>query len=629
MVQLIHTQHTPLAARLWLAALLVGGCAILLLWRWVNLQVDNFSYFSELAHENQVKLLPLQPPRGLIYDRHGTQLAGNTTIYSLQVASDFAEEVLGKIDVLKNEIDIPDTAIAKLREAVNTRVYKGNIVLREKLNEDEITRFLSWQFLFPEVVLNASLARYYPYHDGGGHVLGFVGRINVRDVERLKSERRYADYNGASFIGKTGIELINERQLRGRLGSQEAQVDAHGRILKSRLIRQPAPGDDIYLTLDWPLQQLAESLLAGERGAAVMIDIDSGAVLVLASNPRFDINKFVFGISQADWDVLNHSKDKPLIHRAIYGQYAPGSTIKPFLALASLEQGWRDLSYRYFSRGFFQLTPRHIFHDWKKGGHGEVDVTKSIVRSVNSYYYQLGYDVGIDPIHNALAVFGFGEKTGLDLDNEKPGVLPSTEWKRTRLGEAWYPGDTIAASVGQGYMQVTPLQIAAAMAMLANGGNPVRPYLAVSRPPAKQPVALNREYLQVVQDALAAVTKPGGTASRVGKDAPFTIAGKTGTAQVSRLQRDESGDRIKNEDLPKHLRDHAWFVGYAPAEEPRIAVAVIVENSGSGGRIAGPVVRELLDAYMLSEGVIPADTEAEEHTGEPAAVQTVAAAADE
>ncbi|MCH9758489.1 MAG: penicillin-binding protein 2 [Proteobacteria bacterium] len=607
---LITESTQPLITRLWLAAVIVSLCACLLLWRWTSLQVEQFSHFSELAHENQVKLLPLQPPRGLLYDRYGEQLAGNSAVYSIHVASDFAAEVIGKIDTLNDIIDISPKAIKQLRAAVKSRVYKGNIVLREKLTEAEITKFLSWQFLFPEIVLNANLARYYPYQDSGGHILGFVGRINNKDIERLKEERKYNTYNGARFIGKTGVELINEDNLRGTLGSQEARVDAHGRILASRVIKQPLPGKDLYLTVDWQLQQLGESLLAGERGAAVMLDVHSGEILVLASNPRFDINKFVFGISQSDWDVLNHSQDKPLIHRAIYGQYSPGSTIKPFLALASLQQGWRALDYEYFSRGFFKLSSRHIFHDWKKGGHGKVDVTKSIVRSVNSYYYQLGHDVGIDKIHDALSVFGFGSKTGLDLDNEKPGVLPSSEWKRTQLGETWYPGDTIAASVGQGYMQVTPLQIARAMAMLANGGKRVRPYLVQKTKTTEVTEEFDSVYLQTIQKALAAVTRPGGTAVGVGRDAPFLVAGKTGTAQVSRLQLDAQGERIKNKDLPKHLRDHAWFVGYAPADAPQVAVAVIVENSGSGGRIAGPVVRQLLDAYMAER--LPQQEETEE-----------------
>ena len=589
-----------LTVRLRLAVGAVLLLAALLVWRWQDLQVEQYARFAKLAHENQIKVLPVEPLRGLIFDRHGTQLAGNRTDYSLRVVSDFAGQVLGKIDTLREVLDISDKNLERLHKVADSSVYHGEIILRERLSDAEIVDFLGWQFLFPEIVLKATHVRYYPYGDEAGHALGFVGRINSRDKERLKEIGKHDDYQGANFIGKTGIELMNENYLRGKIGFQEAYIDAHGRILKSNIITPPISGKNIYLTLDWKLQRLAEDLLVGKRGAAVVMDATDGALLALASSPRFDINKFVLGISQKDWDALNTSKERPLIHRAIYGQYAPGSTIKPFLALSSLERGWRDLSYTYFSRGFFRLTPKHIFHDWKAGGHGEVDIEKSIVRSVNSFYYQLGHDIGIDKMHDALKIFGFGEKSGIDLDNEKSGVLPSSQWKKEVIGEKWYPGDTIAASVGQGYMQVTPLQMARAVAMIANGGDLLHPYLF--KPENKRRQALvSEENLRVIRQAMAKVTQPGGTAVSVGRKAEYGIAGKTGTAQVSRLRLDSKGRRIKNEDLPEHLRDHAWFVGYAPVDKPALAVAVIVENGGSGGKAAGPIARQLLD-NLLAKG---------------------------
>ena len=596
----MKTETNDITSRFWLAALFIALISAFLTWWWFDLQVRRFSHFSELAHENQTKILPVEPARGLIFDRNGTLLAGNNTVYSLKVGSDFAQQILGKIDSLTAVTAVDDDAIQQLRDAVNSNVYKGEIILTEKMREEDITRFLGWQFLFPEIVLNANLARYYPYQDSGGHVLGYVGRINQGDKEKLKNNNLSAYYRGATFIGKTGVELANEILLRGRLGFQEAQIDAHGRVLFSRLIEPPTPGRHIYLTLDWELQQLSEFLLQGERGAIVMMDVNDGALLVLASSPRFNINNFIFGISHWQWDKLNTSEEKPLIHRAIYGQYAPGSTIKPFLALAALKNGWRDLSYTYLSRGFFQLSPKHVFHDWKAGGHGKVDIRKSITRSVNTFYYQLGHDIGIDSIHSGLSVFGFGDKTNIDLDNEKGGVLPSAAWKQETIGEPWYPGDTIAASVGQGYLQVTPLQITRAMAIIANGGRAVKPYLRRDDTDVAPPwqVEFKSEHLKAIAGAMAKVTKPGGTAPRIGSGADYGVAGKTGTAQVSRLRRDEAGRRIKNEDLPKHLRDHAWFVGYAPANSPQVAFAVIIENGGSGGRVTGPVVRELLDSYM-------------------------------
>ena len=606
------------SGRLWAAALLVLVAAGLLSLRWHNLQVERFQYYSRLAHDNQLVILPVEPPRGRIFDRNGEQLAVNETVYSLKVGSDFAGEVLGKMAVLKQAVNIYDRALRQLIKSNSSRVYQGDITLREKLTEQEVINFLSWQFLFPEIVLESELARHYPLADSAGHVIGHVGRLSDSDVRKLKESGRSGGYRGAKFIGKTGVELIYENILRGGLGVQEAQVDAHGRILNRAVRRQPQPGRDINLTLDMRLQRLAESLLAGESGAAVMMDVRSGEILALASSPRFDINSFVFGIGTEEWQALNQSEQKPLIHRAIYGQYAPGSTIKPFLALAALQHGWRDKNYIYHSRGFFQLGANARFHDWKAGGHGRVDISRSIVRSVNTFYYQLGYEQGIDNLHDGLAPFGFGRTGGIDLDNEKGGVLPSKEWKEKTYQKKWLPGETISASVGQGYVQVTPLQMAVAMGMIANGGRRLRPFVYRQQQPAWEEEQFADEHLDLVRTALAAVTQPGGTAVGVGRDAVYPIAGKTGTAQVARLQLDAAGHRIKNKDLPKKLRDHAWFVGYAPANEPQVAVAVIVENSGSGGRVAGPIARKVLDGYLLAGDELP-DAETAPANGEAAA----------
>ena len=596
--------NTASSSRLWFAAFFAVILAIILIWRWNDLQVERFKHFSKLAQDNQLVVLPIEPPRGKILDRHGEVLADNNTAYRLEIASDSAANIMGKMDALTAAIAIPEKAITQLQEARKSRVYKGHIVLRENLREEEISAFLQWQFLFPEIILKAELVRHYLYADAAAHVIGHVGRLTEKDKVKIKKKGDNKRYHGAKFIGKTGVEVLQESHLRGDLGVQEANVDAHGRILANQTQKPPRRGDNLTLTIDMELQRLAESLLEGERGAAVVMDVNTGAVLALASSPRFDINAFVFGIPAKKWKELNESTEKPLIHRAIYGQYAPGSSIKPFLALAALQNGWRDTSYTYFSRGFFELTPKHRYHDWKKGGHGKVDISKSIVRSVNSFYYQLGHDIGIEEMHRGLSVFGFGRPTGIELDNEKPGILPSSAWKEKTTGEKWYPGDTIAASVGQGYMQATPLQMARAMAIIANGGTPVKPYIIKSYAPTPPPaIALNPEYLQVIQDALAQVTKPGGTAPRVGKDAAYGIAGKTGTAQVSRLQLDDKGNRIKNEKLPKHLRDHAWFVCYAPTENPQFSVAVLVENGGSGGKYAAPIARQLLDLYLSAKNL--------------------------
>ena len=583
--------------RLWLFFLLTAAVVVLLTWRWHNLQVDRFDYYSQLAHENRIKILPVEPPRGVIFDRNGEALAVNETAYSLHVGSDFAGAVLDKLDVLQAAAAIPDSAVKKLVKARDSGVYHGVITLREKLSEKEVANFLSRQFLLDEIVLEAELTRRYPLGDSAGHVIGYVGRINDDDFEKIKSTGRENIYRGAKFIGKTGAELIYETALRGVLGTQEAQVDAHGRIYRRTIRRRPRKGGDMHLTIDTRLQQRAESLLLDEAGAVVLMDVHSGELLALASSPRFDVNHFVFGISTSRWRTLNEMEQKPLVHRAIGGQYSPGSTIKPFLALAALNNGWREEDYVYQSRGFFQLGT-HRFHDWKAGGHGNVGISRSIIRSVNTFYYQLGHDIGINALRDGLAPFGFGVASGIDLDNEKSGVLPTPEWKKKTFKQQWLPGETISTSVGQGYFQATPLQMAAAMSMIANGGRRVRPHIHRGRGELKT-FTFGDEHLQLVQRALAAVTVPGGTAPRVGRGADYAIAGKTGTAQVAKLQLDASGNRIKNKDLPKKLRDHAWFVGYAPAEAPRVAVAVIVENGGGGGRVAGPIARHILDEYVL------------------------------
>ena len=590
----MNEQALRAVGRLWGFVLLTVAIGGLLVWRWHNLQVSRFGYYSQLAHDNQLSILPVEPPRGRIFDRNGEPLAVNEIVYSLKVGSDFADEVLGKLDVIERVVRISEDAVEHLREAKDSSIYRGIITLRDNLTEQEVTDFVSWQFLFPEIILESELARHYPKKDSAGHVIGYVGRLTERDFTQLKSDDKEGKYRGAKFIGKTGVELIYEDILRGDLGVQDAQVDAHGRIYRRAVRRSPQKGRDIYLTVDMRLQRHAESLLAGESGAAVIMNVRDGALLVLASNPRFDSNHFVFGISSSRWKALNDSSQKPLIHRAIYGQYAPGSTIKPFFALAALHNGWRDEDYIYQSRGFFQLGTRR-FHDWKKGGHGDVDISRSIVRSVNSFYYELGHEIGIDRMHDGLAVFGFGKKSGIDLDNEKNGILPTAAWKQKTYNQVWFPGETISSSVGQGYVQATPLQMAVAMSMIANGGTRLRPYVYLGG--AKNTQEFSPAHLQLVHEALAAVTQPGGTAPDVGLGAEYGIAGKTGTAQVSRLQHDEEGERIKNEDLPKNLRDHAWFVGYAPAESPEVAIAVIVENGGSGGKVAGPIVRQLIDSY--------------------------------
>ena len=586
--------------------LLALAASSALVWRWYHLQIERFSHFKLLSEENQVALQQVGPIRGRIFDRNGVLLADNDIRYQVRVNSDNAEYILNSLGDLQTFLPLEEKTAGKLEEAAATSVYTGDILLADYLTEPAVVRFIDVQQDYPEVVLDAKVVRTYPQGESAVHLIGHVGRINPDDVARLKNQGKWRSYIGSEFIGKRGIEVAYETRLHGKPGLREVNIDAHGRVLETLQRLAPTSGADVWLTIDYDLQRKAEQLLTGWEGAVVALNPYNGAVLALASAPRFNNNTFIGGFNQQQWDWLNSRENgTPLVHRAIYGQYAPGSAIKPFFALAALKHGWRDKDYTFHSTGVFHLTPRHKFHDWKAGGHGTVDLSKSIIRSVNSFYYQLAHDVGVDQLQVGLSEFGFGQMTRIDLGGERAGLVPTEKWKQQELGERWYPGDTIPLGVGQGYLEVTPLQLAKAMAIIANGGYDVTPHL-VSKvggirlgPAAGSEALFQPEHLRIVRDALAKVTQPGGTAySRVGKDSLYPIAGKTGTAQVAQLSYTQ-GRRVKNEELPKQLRDHAWFVGFAPAYNPRIVVATIVEHGGSGGVAAGPVVRALMDEYLL------------------------------
>ncbi|MCY4324538.1 MAG: penicillin-binding protein 2 [Betaproteobacteria bacterium] len=595
-----------LIGRIWFGVVLALALGALLGWRWYYLQIERFSHFSERASDNQITVQPLAPVRGRIFDRAGRVFADNDTRYFVKISSDYADSVMPHLPAIRTRLEIDDDGESRLAAAAGKSVYSGDIVVRDYMSENEVVRFVAIQHVYPQAVLDAGMYRTYPEGDTAAHVIGHVARISADDKKRLRERGLLRRYAGSQFIGRRGIEARFETRMHGLPGLREAFIDAHGRVLKAEQRAAPQSGEDMWLTIDLELQQLAEGLLAGREGAIVALDPHDGAIIALASSPRFDPNEFIGGVSQQRWDELNSKESgTPMVHRATYGQYAPGSTIKPFLALAALANGWRDADYSYLSKGFFALTPSVVFEDWKEGGHGPTDITKSIVRSVNSFYYQLAHDVGVDAMHDALAVFGFGQPAAADIGGGRTGVLPTELWKQETFGEQWYPGDTIPIGVGQGYLEVTPIQMARAMAVIANGGRLVQPYLATGigndriMPPARGERLFESEHIRIITEALAQVTEPGGTAySRVGKDSTYPIAGKTGTAQVTRL-RFADGERVKNEELPEHLRDHAWFVGFAPAYNPRIVVATLVEHGGSGGRTAGPIARSVMDDYLL------------------------------
>jgi len=593
--------------RLGFAAVLVvlgfGG----LVARFVQLQVVEHSHFQTLAETNRIAILPVPPNRGVITDRNGIVLAQSYSAYTLEITPSRVANLDATIDALSDIIEVRDRDRKRLHKLIEETRNFESVPLRTKLTDDEVARFAVNRYRFPGVEINARLFRQYPYGPLASHVVGYIGRINDRDVERIDDWDEVTNYKGSDYIGKAGIELAYERQLHGRTGNEEVEVDASGRAVRTLSRKPPTSGDNVALTIDIELQKAAEEAFGDHRGALVAIDPRNGEVLALVSKPGFDPNLFVDGIDAASWQELNESPDKPLLNRPLRGAYPPGSTIKPFLALAALESGKRTPSQAIFDPGYYQIPGQsHRFRDDKPGGHGMVDMFKSIVVSCDTYYYTLAGETDIDDTARFLSQLGFGAKTGIDIDGELSGILPSRAWKRERYGAngKWYLGDSISAGIGQGYNAFTPLQLAHAIATLANDGVAYPPHLLraingsedaaraiVDAHPTVIP--LKAANLALIKSALVGVNREGtGREAFIG--AGYTSAGKTGTAQVYSLR----GEKYSEKKVDERLRDHAWFIAYAPADRPRIAVAVLVENGGFGASAAAPIVRRVFDYWL-------------------------------
>ena len=608
------------AGALLLFALLAG--------RFFFLQVTQHDHFQTLAENNRISIVPVVPNRGLILDRNGIVLAHNYSAYTLEITPSKVKNLEDTINKLAALVDIHPRDRKRFRKLLEESRNFESLPIRARLNDIEVARFTANRFRFPGVEIKARLFRHYPKGELASHAIGHIGRINAADLERLEVSEEMANYRGSDHIGKLGIEQSYEKQLHGVTGFEQVETDAGGRAIRTLSRRAPVSGSDLTLTLDSRLQEVAEKAFAQYRGALVAIEPKSGEVLAFISKPGFDPNLFIDGIDPVNWDALNNSPDKPLNNRALRGQYPPGSTFKPFMALAGLELGKRTPSYTISDPGFFTLPGNaHRYRDWKVGGHGSVDLHKSIVISCDTYYYGLANDLGPDNIFNFIGQFGFGKKTGIDIEGETTGLLPSREWKMKRYKQKWYAGDTISVGIGQGYNLATPLQLAFATAVLANNGTVIRPHLVRSildagtnqtlTVPAAKPVAtldLKPENLELVKKAMIAVTQPGGTATRVGVGAPYLTAGKTGTAQVIAIKQHE---KYVESRVAERNRDHALFIAYAPADDPKIAMAILVENGGHGGSVAGPIARTILDYFLLGKllppPVPPADEEEEEH----------------
>lgn len=575
--------------------------------RLVYLQVLNHERFTLLADGNRIRLQPLPPTRGFIFDRNGVLLADNLASYHLEITREQAKDLDAILAELRQRIELTDADIERFRKLARRAPPYTGVPLRFRLTDEEIARLAIDLYRLPGVEIKADLTRRYPLGSLGVHAIGYVGRIDETEMSKLDP----GQYSGSTHIGKTGVERSYEDVLHGRTGWREVETNADGRPLRVLSRTPPTPGQNLYLSIDIRLQAVAEKVLEGYNGAIVALDPRNGEILALASQPVYDPNLFVNGIDFASYRALNTSKNKPLLNRALRGIYPPGSTIKPLMALAGLEYGIVNRNSGVFCPGFFRLPgSSHRFRDWKRGGHGSVGMDRAIAQSCDVYFYNLALNLGIDRMHEFLDRFSMGRPTGVDLPGEKGALLPSDEWKRKVQKQPWFAGDSLSAGIGQGYFLATPLQLAHAVAVISQQGGNFKPRVlyATEHPgtrvktveaprPLPSVTVKNPRFWDAVITGMIHVVE-GGTAHKIGVGAKYRIAGKTGTAQVFTLGQSE---KYNAKHLAKHLLDHALFVAFAPVEDPRIAVAVIAEHGGGGSATAAPLARKVMDAWLLNK----------------------------
>jgi penicillin-binding protein 2 len=625
------------------AALFVFFAFGLLVARLVYLQIGKHDELSVQAENNRIAVVPIPPNRGLILDRNGVVLANNYSAYTLEIAPAKVADVDATIDQLAQVIDIQPRDRKRFKRIVEESKSLESVPIRTKLTDEEVARFTAQRFRFEGVEIKARLFRSYPLGEIGSHLIGYIGRINPSEKQAMEdnwSDDDLANYRGTDYIGKLGVEQNYESELHGTTGFEEVEMSAGGHAVR-RLRSSPAtPGNALVMSIDIRLQAMVEELFGDRRGALVAIDPRNGEILAFVSKPNFDPNLFVDGIDADNWKALNESPDKPLLNRALRGTYPPGSTYKPFMALAALTLGKRTPQQTIFDPGYFNFG-NHKFRDDKEGGHGTVDMYKSIVQSCDTYYYMLANDLGVDAIHDFMAPIGFGQITGIDLQGELRGTLPSTEWKRTaykkKEAQKWYAGETISLGIGQGYNAFTMLQLAQAEATMASGGQRHVPHLvrAVEHYETRKPEPLTfadlpplpwkAEDVAVIHNALYGVTQEG-TSAKVFVGAPYKSAGKTGTAQVVEIKANEKYNASK---VDERHRDHALYTAFAPLDNPRIAIALVVENAGFGAGAAAPIARRIFDYVLLGQYPSEADiaaTQAGESTvpiGAPRSIDEV------
>jgi len=591
-------------ARAIVAAVLVLAALALVVVRLAHLQIADHAHFSVLSQENRVKVQPVPPSRGLIYDAKGVVLADNHPSFSLEITVEKVENLSATIDALAAIIRVDDKDRERFRRLKGQRVRFQGVPLRLNLTPQEVARFSLDSYRFPGVDVRAELIRSYPHGELTAHVLGYVGRINQEEMDHIDTSA----YAGTHFIGKGGVEKYHEGLLHGQAGYQQVEVNARGRVLRTLEAKSPVAGQDLHLFLDIALQRAATEALGDNRGAVVAIDPRTGGVLALVSKPSFDPNPFVEGIGTADYHALLYSPDKPLYNRAVRGQYPPGSTVKPFVGFAGLAAGVTNARKTTYCPGYYRLPGQsHSYRCWRRGGHGAVALEAALVQSCDVYFYVLAHELGIERLKDYLGGFGFGARTGIDVAGELSGLVPSREWKEQVRKQLWYPGETLIVGIGQGAFLATPLQLAVATATLANRGHFFTPRVARAAqvpgaPLAQELPAFSRtltagdatQWDQIIHAMTQVVESPRGTAKGI-RSRDYRIAGKTGTAQVFTLGKNQTYNAAR---LTETMRDHALFVAFAPADDPRIAVAVIVENGGHGGTVAAPVARKVMDAWL-------------------------------
>jgi penicillin-binding protein 2 len=604
-------EYRLISRRIYFAGALMFLLGMLIVIRVFFLQVVMHDHFTTLSQHNRVKIQPIAPIRGLIFSSDGVLIANNRPSFSLALVPEQVDDIDQTIEALKKLIEINASDLDRFRKQLRKKHLFSSVPLKFNLSDDEVAKLSVNRHRYPGIEVVAGLNRFYPLAEKLAHVSGYVGMIDEDELASLDT----SNYKGTSHIGKLGVERAYENQLHGKVGYRQVEVNATGRII--RLLERTAPvsGNNIYLTLDASLQNLAVEALTDKRGAIVAIDPEDGGVLALVSSPGYDPNPFVNGIDIRSYKKLLASQDTPLLNRALQGKYPPGSTVKPFFAIGALEYGLRNFSEETWCQGWYSLKgSTHRYRDWKKEGHGHTNLVNAIAQSCDVYFYALAHDMGINRIHELLDRFGFGKKTNIDIVGEVVGLNPSQEWKRKSYGQAWYPGETLIVGIGQGPSLVTPLHLAVATAAIANRGKLVRPHLFASARDSITNELVNeytpgemgsielkddKHWKQVIDSMVEVMHGLRGTARHVGADAAYTMAGKTGTAQIVAISQEEE---YEADLVPEELRDHALFIAFAPVDQPKIALAIIVENGSSGSSGAAPIARILFDHYLQEKG---------------------------